>query len=61
MLRAGLVDEGIETTGAEITFDLPIPEILVERSKPLAEATKVPGRELADGCSISSTLLIVGL
>lgn len=48
MLGAGLFDEGIETAGTEITFDLPIPEILVERCEPLAEATKIRGGELAD-------------
>jgi len=48
MLRPGLINEGIETTGANVSFDLPIPKVLLERCEPLAEATKLVGRELAD-------------
>jgi hypothetical protein len=48
MLRAGLFNEGIETTGAEIAFDLSIPELCFELHKPLAEPTKILGRKLAD-------------
>lgn len=49
MLRAGLFNESIETTRAEITFDLPIPTLCIKFRKPLPEPTKVLGRELAHG------------
>ena len=49
MLRTGLFNERIETTGAEVAFDLPIPKLLVELCEPLAESTEILGRELADG------------
>lgn len=49
MLRAGLFDEGIETTGAEVAFDLSIPQLCFEFREPLAEPTEVIGWELADG------------
>jgi len=49
MLCAGFLDKGIEATSAEVAFDLPIPPLCFELREPLAETTKLLGRELADG------------
>ena len=49
MLRAGLFNVGIEATSAKVAFDLPIPKVRFEFCEPLAETTKILGRELADG------------
>ena len=49
MLCAAFLDEGIEATSAEVALDLPIPPLCFELREPLAETTKLLGRELADG------------